>query len=198
MVIDNMAIMPESAYIVFVAQAGRQVSSRPAAGHTLGVCVVMRNDLHDLESTDLGKIFPSGLIDVRSDVLAYFEKFKGMDVGQWHGSMGPIDKVTQKVIKEPDHGRLVPSTEPLGGFAYIPNSDYVGGDHLIVQASVNGYTVQLRYYIHVSEPESYPSYKDCSKFHPTKGIIWKLSQFFDPTDDSQEGRVPRGNSHESL
>ena len=161
-------------YNMFIADLPVQTNSMPAVVLIAKADVTQAQRTHVLGVCELAKVNieapGSGFVGL-SPVLyanAYYFNVK-------NSKNDKIDIATAKVsiLKSPKHGRLesnanVDPQHPT----YIPAKGYEGNDAFVLQVEGNGETVQLRYFVYVSEDAGAEMFsnKNC------KGIAWKISQ----------------------
>ena len=168
--------------VVMVAknnQVGKSSKTR-----TMGICAQVLPIPLDKPSFVLDKdLHYRNFVSPYSKALAYFAAYEKRQISNWEGNAGPFDTFTAKIVELPNHGTLVETKwdkdKPFFNpsvFAYTPSIGFEGNDTAIIESTVNGWKVKLRYYFDVSSIESTLE-KQCDG----KGYIWKISQSDTPS-----------------
>ena len=153
-----------------------------------GVCHVVVNIPTKIVQTEIGTFPYQAPVGVYNDVVAYFRIFEGKNIQDWYGSAGPFDNSSAVVIETPKHGVLIAGSCPTDmsscfvGYYHRPDPGFFGTDVAVIDGTVNGKTVRLRYNLHsISSPQQ-THLEICG----SKGPIWKISELFygeiHPTD----------------
>jgi hypothetical protein len=158
---------------VMIAQAN-QAQAGNAMARTIGVCATAPNQNYSGEN---------GLAPIYSS-QSYFEMYESRTV------TGPA---TTTILQQPKHGvlRLVTETDsgtlfssksgPLDpsdpGYAYLPESGYVGQDSATILVDFGSVKVTVKYYFHaVSGPVGDNWIQE---YCAPKGMYWKISSNLD-------------------
>ena len=154
-----------------------------------GVCHVVVNNPENFVKSVIGEYpyqIPVGVYDA---VVGYFSEFEDKNIQNWYGSAGTFDITSATVVEAPQHGVLIPGVclaeNPrciFPGYYFRPDPGFFGTDVAVIDGTVNGKTVRLRYNLHsISSPQQ-THLEVCG----SKGPIWKISELFygeiHPTD----------------
>jgi len=158
LIADLPAHTVDAPAMVLFAQANVTQAQRP---HVLGVCALSKVIRDAPGSGDVG-LSPALYAN------AYYFKVKNSQNEKINSAAAQVT-----VLKSPKHGRLEPNLD--GDWkhpTYIPADGYEGNDVFVLQVQGNGHTVQLNYFVYVSEDTGADMFsnKNC------KGVAWTISR----------------------
>ena len=176
MFIPDMPNVPPQDVPVMIAQANQAQSGDTTKIRTVGVCSPKPNHNYSAEN---------GLAPLTS-AGNYLESFEYRT---------PPASATTAILQQPKHGvlRLITeadrgmlfdsSSDPLNpadpGYAYLPNSNYVGNDTAIIQVDFGkGLKVNVKYYFQAID-RSVLSDDWMEIYCSKKGLYWKISSTLD-------------------
>ena len=156
--------------VVIVAQTNQAHRSGGKSERTMGVCYVVPNTPEMIKQYAAGNFPSQSLIYPYEDATSYFREFEHRTTRN-PDKFNTSDVSTAIIIKPPKHGVLVDAG--LGKYPayYWAPGDYIGEDHAIIEATLNGYKVKIHYYFHSIDTSTYTDSAVCGK----KGYIWKIS-----------------------
>ena len=159
------------------ANDNQQYASAHRAKRAVGVCYVI-NGTNDVHGNRLDKgdrhvpLFPD------FNAGSYMGRYEGKDIRFEGGT-------TFKLIQAPKHGvikDLTNTTDPYmpggGGYQYLANEGYFGDDFAIMRVQNKGISVDVYYFIRVTELHENVSQvylENCPAVYRGSGGFWKIS-----------------------